>query len=375
MKVSFFKSYINFSGFSLDSELDYTLSLEQKLSKKYGKNILSVNNIASAFRLSLSAINTKRGDKMICAINAYPEIPQAIRSFDSEPIFSDIEDKTYNIDINSLQSTLAQCNGKKLKAVIVTHFAGNMVDIEPILEFAKEYKLTVIEDFCDVALDREISIKSDIAILSLNNRLDNRLKGAFIYFKDEKVFQRAKVLRENGIVFNNKNLPYIYDIVDIGYDYRIDDLNASLFLEKSYFTSNWAIELREAYNKLLQNTKNVTISKMDDLAIYYIIEISRNRDIFVKKLIDMGIEVRLFNIPLNFTTYYKSKYGFKVISFPKALGVYQKVIALPFNASMSKKDVEFVANSIKEVASSHIWVDFLREYFLILNGMITSLYF
>ena len=354
MKVPFFKSYINFSGFSLDSERDYTLALEQKLSKKYGENILSVNNIASAFRLSMSAIETKRGDKMICAINAYPEIPQAIRSFDSEPIFADIDAGNYNIDLQSLSSTLEQCNGKKLKAIIVTHFAGNIIDIEPILEFAKKYKLIIIEDFCDVALDRNIVIKSDIAIFSLNNRLDNRLKGAFIYFKDKKVFDKAKILRINGVVYNNQNLPYIYDVIDIGYDYRVDELNASLFLDKNYFISNWAKELREAYNILLQDVKNVSIAQMDEQSIYYIIEISRNRDIFVKKLIDMGIEVRLFNIPLNFTTYYKSKYGFKVISFPKALGVYQKVIALPFNINMSKKDVEFVVNSIKEVASSHI---------------------
>jgi len=354
VKVKFFKSAISLNGISIDSSLENVEKLEDELSKKYGNSVLVVNNIASAFRLSLSAIETKRGDKIICSINSYPEIPQAIRSFDSEPLFQDISLDTYCIDIELVNRQLKENNNKKLKAAIISHFNGAIVDINETLEIAKNKKVTIIEDFSDVALDRDIKIKGDIAIFSLNHRLNSVLKGAFIVFKSSDVYERAKVLRSCGKIYSNQSLPYIYDIIDIGYDYNLSQLDASIFVKNTFFISEKRDKIAKMYNEHLNGLDAITLPKQNDKVIFYNIEVKRNRDFFARGVLQRGVEVGLFNIPLNFTTYYKNKYNFKVTAFKNALLAYQRVLTLPCYDAMNEDEVMYVIDVVKEVASHHV---------------------
>ncbi len=354
MRVKFFKSAIVLNSISVDSNLESVKELEDKLSNQYGYDVLVVNNIASAFRLVLSAIETKRGDKLICAINSYPEIPQAIRSFDSEPLFIDISLDNYCIDLNLLDKLLIENSNKKLNTAIISHFNGTVVDIDDSIEIAKDKKITLIEDFSDVTLDRDVEIKGDIAIFSLNHRLNSVLKGAFIVFKNSEYYEKAKILRNCGKVYNNSSLPYIYDILDIGYDFNLSQLDASIFYNNRFFISKKRDKIASLYNKYLEGIEAITLPSQKDKMIFYNIEIKRNRDFFAKGVLERGVEVGLFNIPLNFTTYYKNKYNYKVTAFKNALMAYQKVLTLPCYDAMSEDEAMYVIDVIKEVASKHV---------------------
>jgi len=125
-----------------------TIKLEEKFNGMCHKDYaLSVNNPSSAIHMSMCAIDLKRGDKVICAINTYADIPEAIRHFDSEPIFVDIEPRTYHISYKALEETVKKNKSKKLRAIVVNHFAGLKVNLEPIIKLAKEHNLYVIEDY------------------------------------------------------------------------------------------------------------------------------------------------------------------------------------------------------------------------------------
>jgi dTDP-4-amino-4,6-dideoxygalactose transaminase len=340
---------------------DATKKLENKFvnvcHKKYA---LSVNNPSSAIHMSMCAIDLKRGDKVICAINTYVDTPEAIRHFDSEPVFVDIEPRSYHINIESLKEAILTNKSKKLRAIVVNHFAGLKVNLAPIIELAKKNNLYVIEDFSNTpVLENSINIDSDIAIFSLNFRLENTLKGAMLTFKDEKTYQRAKLLREHGVVRPNEDVNYIYDVLDIGCDYRLDELSAYLldgFLEDRKELVERKKEIANIYFQELKNTKHITlpIEDKNHLYSYFIIEIDKNRDHFARELKKRGVEVGLQYIPLNFTTYYKQKYKLKVTSFPNALSAFQKVMSLPCNGKMSKEDALYVCQQIKEVAKNHI---------------------
>ncbi len=334
--------------------------LERKFSLIYKNSyILSVNNSSSAIHLAMCGIDLKRGDKVICAINTYSDIPQAIRHFDSEPIFVDIEPKTYHINIQDLEKKIKQHNSKKLRAIIVNHFAGLQVDLKPIQKIAKKYNLKIIEDFSNAPIIKQKELESDIAIYSLNFKLDNTIKGAIIAFKDKDIYERSKLLRENGLVYTNKNLNYLYDVVDIGCDYRLDELNA--YLLNSFFDDrveliNKKQKIAKLYLKELKDIECISlpIESKEHLYTYFIIEVNKNRDFFAKELNKRGIEVSLQYIPLNFTTYYRNKYNLKVTSFPNALEAYQKVLSLPCHGKMDIDDAKYVIEKVKEVASKHI---------------------
>jgi len=160
-------------------------------------------------------------------------------------------------------------------------------------------------------------------------------------------------------VHTNKELEYLYDIVDIGCDYRLDELSA--YLLDGFFEDRMElIKRKQAIAKLyLQELKNIDaislpIESKEHLYTYFIIEVNKNRDHFARELKKRGVEVGLQYIPLHFTSYYKNKYKLKVTSFPNALNAYQKVLSLPCHGKMSDEDARYVIKQVKEVAKEHI---------------------
>jgi len=336
-------------------------NIERHFSKILNNTLtLSVSNPSSAIHLAMCALDLKRGDKVICPINSYVDVPEAIRHFDSEPIFVDIEPKSYHMNIEALRKALKENRSKKLRAIIVSHFGGLEQDIKEIVALAKEYKVVVIEDFTDSSiLGKKVRFLGDIAIYSLNYKLDNTLKGAMISFKDEQIYNRAKLVREHGLVLASRDVSYLYDIKEVGCDYRLDNLSAYLLdglIEDRVELLNKKKKIVDIYYKELDSLNHVTLPIKDEshLYSYFIIEIDKNRDAFARELKLRGVEVGLHYIPLNFTTYYKNKYNLKVFSFPNALNAYQKILSIPCNGKMSKDDAEYVCKAIKEVDSIHI---------------------
>ena len=336
-------------------------NLESDFQKRLGNSfVLSVNNPSSAMHLALCALNLKRGDKVICPVNSYVDVPEAIRYFDSEPIFVDIDTKSYHIDRDALELALRKFASKKLKAIVVSHFAGLAAPMDEIIELAHKYNVAVIEDFIDAPLlERELEIKGDIALFSLNYRLDNTIKGSMVSFKKESLFERAKLVRKHGLIETNRDVSYLYDIVDIGCDYRLDEMNA--YLLRSFLPVRERLlqkrrAIAESYFELLADTPHVELPLRSSKHSYnyFIVKIDKNRDAFARELKKRGVEVGLHYIPLNFTQYYKEKYGLKIFNFPNALRVYQTVMSLPCYGKMSQKDVEYVAAMVQEVAKEHI---------------------
>ena len=321
---------------------------------------LAVNNTSSAIHLSMCAIDLKRGDKVICAVNSYVDIPEAIRHFDSEPIFTDIEPASYHMSIDSLKDVIVKNKSKKLRAIVVTHFAGLKQDMSEIIEIAKENNLLIVEDFTDRPnVYGSIDVSGDIGVFSLNYKLDNTIKGAILAFKSDKFYNRASLLREHGLKSTNSDVSYLYDVEDIGCDYRLDSLNAFLLnglinLRDELITKKR--EVADIYFKELEGVNHIKLPiKSDEHPYsYFVVEVAKNRDAFARELKALGIEVGLHYIPLNFTKYYKQKYGLKIFSFPNALSAYQKVMSLPCNGKMSKKDALIVSEAVKKVASKHI---------------------
>jgi dTDP-4-amino-4,6-dideoxygalactose transaminase len=356
------KSIVEFNTINLYQKIENSIENLESRFREFtnSKYTLSVNNPSLAIHLALLSIDLKRGDKVICAINSYVDVPEAIRRFDSEPLFVDIDFKSYHINLDSLKTAIRDNRSRKLRVIIVSHFAGLKQDISEIKKIAKEENLIIIEDFTDAPITgSKIEIESEIAIFSLNYKLDNTLKGAIIAFNRDSFYNRAKLLREHGIVKKNRELNYLYDIIEIGYDYRVDNLNA-YFLEKLLNEREYLIrrkrEIANIYFRELKGVDHISlpIRSREHLYSYYIIEIDKNRDAFARELIKRGVEVGLHYIPLNFTTYYRKKYNLKVTSFPNALTIYQRVLSLPCNGKMSRSEAQYVVKMVKEVAKNHI---------------------
>jgi len=317
--------------------------------------LLPVNNFTSALHLSMCAIDLKRGDKVLCSVNSSPEIPEVVRHFDAEPVFIDIELSSFKIDINKLENIINELQSKKLKAIILSHIAGELLDIQKISEIAKDKNLYIIEDATNsLGLNREeLDSISDIKVFSFDNEFSNM--GLFVA-EDENLFNRAKLLSNHGIEFyEDSQLNYIYDVVDIGCQYRsskIDLLFATNILKNLFDKLQRRREIAKMYIEALKNTPHIYVDDYNPNHSYtqFIIKVDKNRDGFAMELQDRGIETKLHYIPLNLLSYYKNKYDLKVNSYPNALKSYQQILSIPIHPFLTSDEVRFIIKSIQEVA-------------------------
>ena len=345
-------------------------TLEKQFAEYLGaKYALAVNNSTSALHLSMCALDLKRGDKVACSVNSFPDLPEVVRHFDAEPIFVDCEADSYNIDLDKLDQALTKNKSKKLRAVIVNHMAGQATDLERLYAIAESHQVKVIEDASDAMGawyqgKRIGNTGADITTFSFAPHLNQSIaQGGMFVTDNEALYRRAKLFRthaignEKGGSFNE--VDYLYDVVDIGWKYDMSELDAAFCLAQ-FEKLDASIERRAAiakrYMERLGNLPHVTLPKSGGQHIFrqFIVEIDKNRDHFARELKKEGVSVGLHYIPLHFMSYYKQKYGLKVFDFPVALGVYQRVMSLPIYSSLLDEEVEYICDTVTKVAQAHI---------------------
>jgi len=326
---------------------------------------VSTSSGTGALHLAMLAIDLKRGDKVLCSVNAYPAVPEVVRHFDAEPSFIDIDADTFNIDLDKLENYLEDNQSKKLKAVIVSHTAGQPVDIERLYNIAKIYNIKIIEDAGDALgatyKGQKIgSTGATITCFSFTQHLKKSIcQGGMLVTEDEDIMERAKLLRNHALVVDMDSLEYIYDITDIGNKYTMSDLDAA-FIDVQLSRQDQTIarqqEIAEQYNKKLKGVDHISLPvvKEDHAFNNYIIKVDKNRDSFARELEKKGIATGLHYIPLHLMSYYKTKYMLRINDFPIALRNYQSILSIPIYASMSDKEVDYICDAIKEVSKTRV---------------------
>ncbi|MRJ02141.1 MAG: DegT/DnrJ/EryC1/StrS family aminotransferase [Epsilonproteobacteria bacterium] len=327
---------------------------------------VATSNETAALHLAMTAIDLKRGDKILCSVNTFPNVPEVVRHFDAEPIFVDIDPEDYNIDLDELERILAKNRNKKLKGAIISHIAGQPTNLDRLYEMAEHYNIIVVEDGNDALgatyRGKKIgSLKGAITTFSFNPHKTSSLNnGGMLVTSSEDLEERARLLRANAMITNEwgeGELGYIYDVVDIGLEYDMGDLNAAFNLAQLK-RNDAAIERRREiasiYYRELADVPHVELptQREDHIFTKFIIKIDKNRDSFAKELYRRGIESGLHYIPLHLLSYYKQKYGLRVNDFPKALRNYQQVLSIPIHTGMDDEDVSYVVEQIREVAQS-----------------------
>ncbi|WP_041957792.1 DegT/DnrJ/EryC1/StrS family aminotransferase [Sulfurospirillum arsenophilum] len=375
-EIPFYKPFIDQREKSLINEV---LDLEKAnkveiLEKEFVKytgcgDAISTVNGTAAMHLAMCALDLKRGDKIICSVNAFPSVAEVVRHFDAEPIFVDIDKDDFNIDIDQLESVLKNNKAKKLKGAFISHIAGQPADMARIYELAKQYDIKIVED-ATAALGATYngkkigSLEADITVFRFNPQSNNSVSSAgMMTTKDPELSARARLLRNHALVGEGwdkfGNLGYVYDVVDIGLKYDLNELNAAFAigqLEKNESFIERRLEIADIYNRELASCPHVStpIKKRDHTYAQYIIKIDKNRDNFAKELKERGIYTGLHYIPIHLLSYYKHKYNLRVNDFPKALSNYQQILSLPIYSSLSDKDVLHICEQIKEIAKNRV---------------------
>jgi len=340
-------------------------TLERDICDFFGsKFAVTSTNGTTAMHLALCAMNIKRGDKIICSVNSYPNVVEVIRHFDAEPILVDIDADSFNISVAEFEKTLEIHKHKKLKAAFISHVAGFPAQMDEIYALAKKWDIKIIDD-ARRAMGAKYKGKligamdSFISCFQMNPQAKNAVATVgFFITNDAEIERRAKIIRNNALKANS-DLDYIYDVEEIGEKCDLNAIAAAYGVAQLEKTPSFIArrkKIAQIYRKELANCPHITLPKHDENHIYtqFIIKIDKNRDDFARKLQEFGIKTALHYIPIHLLSYYKRKYGYKVNDFPNALKNYSQVLSIPMYAALSDDEAHYVCDKIKEIAKNRV---------------------
>ncbi len=341
---------------------------EKKVANYVGsKYAVAVSNGTAALHIACLSAGIKEGDEVITTPMTFAASANCILYCGAKPVFVDIDKYTYNINVNEIEKKITP----KTKAIIPVHFTGQSVDLDPILELAKKYNLTVIEDAAH-ALGTKYKGKfigsiSDMTEFSFHPvKTVTTAEGGIITTNRKDLYEKLILFRTHGITRNtefmeNKNEgPWYYEQIDLGYNYRITDLQCALGITQMDKLDEFIKrrkELVEMYNESLSKIDGVIIQKEEEFSDtsrhLYIMKLDLDKFKVGKKeifeaLLAENIGVNVHYLPVYLHPYYK-KLGYEKGLCPNAEELYDSMITLPLYPGMSDDDFYDVINAVNKV--------------------------
>jgi len=373
IKVPFFNPYISKQDkIAVNKALNSTLltdgpklqEFENKFSaftkSKYG---IGVSNATSALHLSLKSLGIGKGDEVIVPDMTFVATANSVLLSGATPVLADIDDDM-NLSVESIERSLT----KKTKAIIPVHFAGKVCNIKEMKKIAVSKGLALIED-CAHAIGAKLDNKhvgtfGDAGCFSFYPTKNiTTLEGGMIITDSQKIAEYVKSLRNHGITKSllqrySKGAPWDYDVVEPGYNYRLDEVRSSLGISQLKQIKKLNMLRKRAfeyYNQELDNERGVIVpklSKHEEHAFHlYIIRIQKDygisRDHLFKKLLLLGIRTSVHYKPLHEFTILKKR-GKIIDSIKNTKNAYREIISLPLYPSITRKQQDYVIEQIKD---------------------------
>ncbi|MGE5404064.1 MAG: DegT/DnrJ/EryC1/StrS family aminotransferase [Candidatus Saccharibacteria bacterium] len=331
------------------------------------KHSLAVSNCTVALHLANILSGIGPGDEVICPALTFVATANAVLYTGGVPIFADITSETdWTISPDSIVENITP----RTKAIIVVHYGGYPCDMQEIMKIAQENNLTVIED-CAHALVTEYDGKflgtfGKFGCFSFfGNKNMTTAEGGMIITNDDSAAERVKLLRSHGMtnltLDRFKGHAFSYDVVDLGYNYRIDEMRAALGvsqLNKLSYNNARRHQIVKLYCRLLEDVDELVIpftDKMDNASSHiFPVLLPEGSDRFgvMTRLKELGVQTSIHYKPIHlFDHYVRNKIG-NNRPLPKIESLWERILTLPLYPGMLEADVEYVASSLKDALGS-----------------------
>ena len=315
------------------------------------KHGVGVNSGTDALFLACLACGIGKGDEVIVMPYTYIATALGISMAGATPVFVDIEEKTYNIDISKIEKAIT----KKTKAILPVHLYGHPADMDPIMEIAARHKLKVIEDCAQAhgALykNKKVGSFGDAACFSFypTKNLGAFGDGGMVITDSEDIKQRLLLLRDYG----RKGR---YEHILKGYNSRLDTLQAAILRVKLRHLDKWDENRRKnasVYTKLFKENKiDLVLPYEADYAkhVYHLYAVRiKNRKEVMEKLAEKGIRTLIhYPIPIHLQDAYKDL-GHKKGDFPVSEKCCEEILTLPMYPELPEEDIKYVVQALKEI--------------------------
>lgn len=339
-----------------------TAEFEQRFAELVGaRHAVAVANCTCALHLAMLVCGIGPGDEVIVPSLTFVATVNAVRYVGATPVFCDIVSE----DDLTLDPVMAsQLITSRTKAIVAMHYGGFPCRMKEIMALAQAYHLKVIEDAAHAPLTeyegRKVGTIGDVGCFSFfSNKNISTGEGGMLVTNNDEYASQARLLRSHGMTTLSyeraKGHATAYDVVALGYNYRMDDLRAALGLvqlEKLPKDLGHRAQVRAWYEEALEGVEGVRIpfrtvrSRVSNYIFVVVLEgaDAQRRDAVRERLHAAGIQTSVHYPPVHrFSTYRQC--GAKL---PKTEAVADALITLPMYGGLQRKHVAQITKTLVE---------------------------
>ena len=327
---------------------------------------VSLSNCTDALHLAFRVLDIKNGDEVICPSLTFAATVNAIRYVNATPVFCDIKSPDHiNIDADKIEALITS----KTKAIAVVHLAGFPCEMDKIMGIAKKHNLKVVEDACHGPLSeykgKKLGTIGDVGCFSFfSNKNISTGEGGMIITNDSELDKKIRLLRSHGMTTMSyqraQGHATVYDIVDLGYNFRLDDIRASIGvvqMKKLQKDLELRIKVRAQYISVLKNVDEIIVpfAENNEFVSNYIMPIvlknstAEKRDKIRDQLHARGIQTSVHYPAIHRFSIYKE---FNAL-LPITEYVSDNEITLPMYSSLSFDEVNYICSTLKEILTQN----------------------
>jgi perosamine synthetase len=341
---------------------------EEKFAAYTGaQHAVAVSNCTTALHLAMIVAGVKAGDEVICPSMSYIATANSITYVGATPVFAEVDPVTYNIDPAHAESLITP----KTKAILIVHQVGLPADIDAFKDICSRHKLELIEDAACAAgsayKGKKIGSHSDLVCFSFHPRkVITTGDGGMITTQRTDYNERLRLLRQHGMSVNdrvrhNATRVIIEDHLEIGYNYRLTDIQAAVGI-KQLEKLDWLVEERgkiaARYDAAFRSIPFLRLPfRHNDYFTNeqsYVVYLEKNspvkRNDLMQAMLDRGISTRRGVMTAHRESAYAGRY--KGLSLPVSEDASDNSIVLPLYVPMEDEAIEYVISNLKQCLKS-----------------------
>jgi dTDP-4-amino-4,6-dideoxygalactose transaminase len=316
-------------------------------------HVIPCANGTDALQIAMMALEYKPGDEIILPVHTYVATAEVIALLGLKPVFVDVDEKTFNIDITRVEKKIT----KRTVAIVPVHLYGQCADMEQVLGLASEYNLHVIEDAAQ-ALGAEYTFSNKktrragtMGIIGTTSFFPSKNLGCYgdggaLFTGDENLAEKIRMIANHG-----QKVKYHHDI--IGVNSRLDTLQAAILKVKLNYIDEYASKRNEVaayYDNNLKDVNGLVLphraSNSTHVFHQYTIKVDWKRNGLREHLTAAGIPTMIYYpIPLHLQNAYRQK-EFGEGSFPVTERLSKSVLSLPIHTEMTMDQLEYISTTI-----------------------------
>lgn len=343
---------------------EFEKSLAEYVGVKYA---VVFNSGTSALHAAYFAAGVGEGDEVITSPITFVATANAAVMLGAKVVFADIDMKTYCLDAEEVEKKITP----RTRVVAPVSFAGYPVDLRPFLDLKEKYGFIIVEDAAHalgaIRNGKKVGVEADMTIFSFHPvKHITTGEGGAVVTNSEIFYEKLKLFRTHGITKSEEKLtrydgPWYYEQHVLGYNYRITDFQCALGISQLRKLERFVEkrnEIAKRYDEAFSEAGNLVpppkVTEEGWRHAYHIYPLLLNgldRKSFFFKLRERKILPQVHYIPVHLQPFYRERFGYREGDFPKAEEYYKREVTIPLFPRMSDAQVEYVINTVIEIAS------------------------